>query len=219
MMPITQDIPKPLVKVGNETLIRRTLDQLQIVGIKNITINLHYLGNKIEEELEDFLDASITYSKEETLLDTGGGIKNALDTIPDKVFFITSGDGYLVDIDRNGDALHKMLNAWDPKKMDILVLLQPVSSMVLTQGIGDYDFQTDGKVMRSHNKSGTHMFTSVRLVKKSIFDGCPDGEFSFLQCMDKAEENGTLYGIENPGMWHHISTPDDLKNVNESLVV
>ena len=215
MMPITQNIPKPLVTVNNETLLRRTLDQLKIVGIKNITINLHYLGNKIEEELKDYEELKITYSKEDTLLDTGGGIKNALNTIPDDVFFITSGDGYLID--QRGNALQRMLKAWNPQKMDILLLLQPTSSMTLTTGIGDYDLKQNGMATRSHDKTGSHMFTSVRLVKKTIFSNCPEGAFSFLECMDQAEKEGQLYGIEHHGMWHHISTPQDLQTVNESL--
>lgn len=215
MMPITRDIPKPLVKVGNETLLRRTLDQLKIVGIKNTTINLHYLGEKIEEDLKDYKGLNITYSKEDTLLDTGGGLKNALHTISSDVFFIASGDGYLIDTKES--AFNNMLKAWDPQKMDILLLLQPISSMVLTEGIGDYDLKPDGQATRSQEKTGSHMFTSIRLAKKSIFANCPDGAFSFLECMDKAEKDGRLYGIANTGMWHHISTPQDLQTVNESL--
>ena len=60
------------------------------------------------------------------------------------------------------------------------------------------------------------MWTSIRINHPAIFENTPDQPFSYLQLLDKAQENGRLYGMVHKGTWHHISTPDDLKAVNES---
>ncbi len=61
------------------------------------------------------------------------------------------------------------------------------------------------------------MFAGVRLCHPRIFEGIPDGKFSFLHLMDKAEQAGRLYGLEHDGDWHHISTPEDLAAVNQAM--
>ena len=99
--------------------------------------------------------------------------------------------------------------------MDMLLLLQPLKSMTLTRGLGDYDIAPDGQAIRSHNKTGTYMWTSIRLCKPSLLDGAPDGPFSFLQVLDQVEATGRLFAVINDGDWHHISTPADLENVNK----
>jgi MurNAc alpha-1-phosphate uridylyltransferase len=101
--------------------------------------------------------------------------------------------------------------------MDVLLLLQPVDQMELTHGVGDYDIDASGHIIRTSDKSGSHMFTGIRIVHPRIFDNTPEGAFSFLQCMDKAQQQSKLHGISYDGQWHHISTPEDLQSVNEIL--
>ena len=98
--------------------------------------------------------------------------------------------------------------------MDILIALQPVNTMTLTHGVGDYDLDQDGRAIRNKDQSGAYMFTSIRINASHIFDEAPDIPFSYLQLLDEAEQNGRLFGVINKGDWHHISTPEDLEKVN-----
>ena len=107
--------------------------------------------------------------------------------------------------------------AWDPDKMDILILLQPLEKMSLTHGVGDYDLDQDGRAIRSPDQKGSYMFTSMRINAPHIFNDAPDGAFSYLQLLDQAQTRGRLYGLVHDGNWHHISTPDDVKRVNDAL--
>ncbi len=107
-----------------------------------------------------------------------------------------------------------MKEAWNDNTMDILILLQPVSSMHLTQGIGDYDIDAQGRATRSLDKSGQYMFTSIRINHPRIFDNTPNGAFSYLQCLDTAQAKGRLHAIIHDNDWHHISTPKDLETVD-----
>lgn len=209
LRPHTKTRPKPLVEVAGRSLLDRNLDHLSHAGLREAVLNLHYLGDQIPAHLSTRNDFTFHYSKEEELLDTGGGIKKMLHHF-DAPFFVLSGDG-LWDGD---DALTTMQKSWNSKTMDILILLQPVESMHLTQGIGDYDLDPDGRAIRSPDKTGTHMFTSIRINHKHIFDAAPDGPFSYRDLMDKAQQKGRLFGITHNNDWHHISTPKDLETVD-----
>lgn len=93
------------------------------------------------------------------------------------------------------------------------MLLQPVSSMSITKGVGDYDLDDQGHAIRSLNRTGRYMFTSIRINRPEIFQETPDGSFSYLDLMDQAQERRRLYGLVHDGDWYHISTPDDLNAV------
>lgn len=212
LRPYTLEFPKPMTDVAGRSLVDRTLDHLEKSGITNVVVNTHYLADKLENHLRSRDMPRITISHEDTLLDTGGGIKKALDHFDREPFFVLSGDGLWVD-GPNLSALERLSNFWNPEIMDILMLLQPVSSMSITKGVGDYDLDDQGHAIRSLNRTGRYMFTSIRINRPEIFQETPDGSFSYLDLMDQAQERRRLYGLVHDGDWYHISTPDDLNAV------
>lgn len=215
LRPYTDDKPKPMVDVAGKPILHHTVEKLEKIGVKNITINLYYLGDRIKNYFKNWRGVQINFSEETELLETGGGIKLALNTIKNDAFYIINGDALWSDGENGEDALLQLAEAWDPTKMDILLLLQPVSDMNLTEGVGDYNINDDGTITRTPDQSGKYMFTGLRISNKGIFKDTPEGAFSYLQCMDAAQQNGRLYGVEYKGQWHHISTPQDLDNVND----
>ncbi len=216
LRPYTDNLPKPMVRVANKPIIGHIIDQCKKVGIRNVIINLFYLGEEITKYFRDETEIKITFSKEDEILETGGGVKNALNKIKEDYFFLINGDAFWVN-SSSERTLETVINRWKSEEMDILLLLEPIDNMVLTQSIGDYDIDETGRAIRSKDKTGAYMFTGIRLTKKSIFYDAPDGSFSFLQLMDKAEAQGKLFGVIHKGNWHHISTPQDLENVNEAI--
>jgi MurNAc alpha-1-phosphate uridylyltransferase len=216
LRPYTDNLPKPLVPVQCRPLLDYIFDHLKDAGIKNITVNLHHKADALREFLALRSDLTITQSYETELLETGGGIKKALSTLGTEPFFIVNGDAFWIDVPTH-KTLAAMTTAFDPAKMDILLLLQPVEHMKLTKGVGDYIRKPDGQVVRSAEKTGPYMFAGIMLCHPRIFANSPDGKFSMLVLMDKAQEQNRLYSIENPGDWHHISTPEDLEAVNLAM--
>lgn len=212
LRPYTETLPKPLVAVRGKAMVDSALDKLAAIGVEECIVNTHYLAEKLHDHLAERQEPHIICSHEPVLLDTGGGIKNALAHF-DAPFFVLSGDS-VWDNTPGHETLQTLERAWDPDKMDILVLLQPLGSMKLTQGVGDYDLQPDGRAVRSKDQTGQYMFTSIRINTPSIFENTSDGPFSYLELLDKAESAGRLYGLVHNGMWHHISTPRDLEAVN-----
>ncbi len=213
LRPYTNDCPKPMVEVAGESLIQRIIKQLDNNGITDITVNLHYMADMLEQHLHHITSPHIHTIKEPQLLNTGGGIKAAIDTFEDTPFYVINGDSFCIDAPQK-TALTRLSEYWDEDKMDILLLLQPVSSMSRTTGIGDYHLNTDRTCTRAPDKNGGYMFSSIRLNHPRIFKNTPNDAFSYLDLMDKAQEQGRLYGLVHDGEWHHISTGTDLENVN-----
>ncbi len=236
LKPITNLLPKPMVEVNGRSLLWRTLDILRAYGTRDVVVNAHYLPDLIEAHMEAYMkarpDMCVHTSKEEGILDTGGGVSHALEHFDeDEPFFVIAGDNLWLDHCERGldnqnetavihtykDALERLAHGWNARDMDIFTFMQPVESMSVTKGVGDYDFLDDGKVHRSLDKSGTHMWTNIRLNHPRIYQGIDKEAFSFLELMDEAERKGRLYALEHEGEWHHISTPEDLTAVDAHM--
>ncbi len=214
MKPLTDKNPKPMMEVAGKSLIDRTIDHLRAANVNDITINTHHLANVLEDHLATYNSPKIHIAHEDKLLDTGGGIKAMRNNFGDDPFYVLSGDGLWSD-GNNDSALKQLANAWDDEKMDILMLLQPISNMKITKGIGDYHLEADGRALRSYDQTGDYMFTSIRINSPRIFRSTPETPFSYLTMMDNAQKRGRLFGLVHDGDWHHLSTPEDLKAVNQ----
>ena len=213
LKPYTDTLPKPMVPVWGKPVIGHILDHCVKAHVHDAVINLHHKADILRDYFLTRSDIQIHESFETELLDTGGGVKKTLSNFGDDPFFMINGDSLWVDGDTT-PALARLAQALDDSKMDILLLLQPVSKMILTQGVGDYTIDSNGRALRSKTQIGDAMFAGVRIVHPRLFKDTPDGKFPFLSLMDRAEELGRLYGLIHDGDWHHISTADDLNRVN-----
>ena len=94
MRPLTQNVPKPLLEVGGATMLDHALDRLDDAGVTDVVVNTHWLPEKIEAHLERRATPSITISREDDLLETGGGIAKALPLLGTAPFYAANdGDG------------------------------------------------------------------------------------------------------------------------------
>ena len=214
LRPYTDHLPKPMVPLDGAPLIDRVIAKYRAAGVERIVANTHYCAAPLEAHVAP---QGVTCLYEPALLETGGGLKNALPLLGDAPFYVASGDGPWTDPPGAEPALDRLAAFWDDEKMDLLMLLQPLAKMSLTDGVGDYDIDAQGRLTRSLSQTGQYMWTSVRIVHPRLFAGCPDGAFSFLELMDKAQAAGRLYGLVHHGDWFHISTPADLESVEAAL--
>ena len=111
LMPLTQDTPKPLLKVGNESLIQRNINFLIKNGFSDIVINISYLGDLIEDHIKNvFPNSNILFSYEDRPLGTGGGILNALKILGSETFLLINSDIYhdidIQNLPNTTDAAH-----------------------------------------------------------------------------------------------------------------
>lgn len=216
LRPYTDTVPKPMVPVCGKPVIDYIIDKLVQSGVKRVIVNLHHMGNVLHTHLTQRTDVEITFSEEEEILNTGGGVKHALHRVGTEPFFVINGDAFWID-GPDTNAFERLANMWKDKDMDMILLLEPVERMTLTKPVGDYNIEKDGKATRLKAQDGAYMFAGVRLCHPRIFKDAPDDAFSFLLLMDGAEEKGRLYGLEHKGSWHHISSPEELHAVEEAF--
>jgi MurNAc alpha-1-phosphate uridylyltransferase len=218
MMPLTASKPKPLIAVAGTTLLDHVLDLLRQAGIGRIVVNVHYLPDQIESHIsanaEDF---AVTISDERELLrDTGGGLVQALPLIPDDPFLCINADNWFVN--GEGNALVHLAKAWDPARMDVLMLVVPFEKAGNTQGHGDFDLDAKGRLSREGPKrQRPFVWTGVQmLAKKAIVD--PPGEvFSTNLFWDRAIAAGRCHGLVHDGEWFDVGYPEAIALTETAL--
>lgn len=217
MRPITERTPKPLVKVDKQTLIDHALDRLVEGGVSDVVINLHYHGDQVERHLGRRETPNITFSWEkETLLDTGGGVKQALAHFGDDPFWVINCDSLWLNGPKK--MMARALDLWDADKMDALLILHSTVDAYGYEGAGDFDADPDGKLARRQELGiSPWLFTGLQILHPRVFENTPDGAFSLNLVYDSAIEADRLYGMVHDGEWFHVGTPDGLSAVENFM--
>jgi MurNAc alpha-1-phosphate uridylyltransferase len=214
MRPITLSLPKPLVPVAGRTMLDRALDHLDRAGAGRKVVNLHWLGETIRSHLDGRDD--IVFSPEPELLETGGGVAKALPLLGSDPFFVCNAD--IIWTDGAEPALSRLARAFDPTRMDALLLLQPVETAFGYDGQGDFHRRPDGTLARRQPGETTPLlFAGVQILHPRLFEGHPGGKFSLNLLYDKAMAADRLFGIVHDGGWYHIGTPPALAEAEALL--
>jgi NDP-sugar pyrophosphorylase family protein len=211
MKPFTEHAPKPLVPVLNKPVLKYLFDDLAEVGVKRLVLNTHHFGEQVQEfcapERARF---EIQISHEHELLDNGGGLKNALPMVDRDVFYVLNGDCPLTN-PPGLPYLARLAAMFDPDKMDMILLLQPNDARMITPFVGDYHLADDGRLTRALDQRGSYMFTGVRILHRRCIDTAPAGRYTFRDNMDAAQKAGRLFGLVHRGEWHHLSSLEDVR--------
>lgn len=217
MRPLTETTPKPLLEVAGRSMLDHILDHLKRGGIEKIVVNLHHLGEAIEAHLAGFEGPELAFSWErEQLLETGGGIKAALPLLGEDPFYAANGD--VVWLDGVLPCLRRLAAAWDPERMDALLLLHPTITAFGYEGDGDFMMSPDGLLRRRNEREvAAFLFAGVQILHPRLFQGAPEGPFSLNRLYDKAIEAERLYGLRHDGEWFHVGTPEALELADELL--
>lgn len=219
MRPLTDDTPKPMLALNGKPLIGHVMDRLATAGVKRAIVNLHYLGDQIKDYLaaEDRLD--VIFTEEPDLLETGGGVKNALAPLTETgtdPFYVVNSDAFWLD--GYEDTLMRLAREWKDGIMDGLLLLHGTVESHGYTGPGDFVADPDGKLKRRPEMEiAPWLFAGVQILHPRIFDNSPDGKWSLNVVFDKAIESDRLYGVIHDGEWFHIGTPEGLKEADDFL--
>jgi len=210
MRPLTDKIPKPLVEVCKRSLIDRVIDRFVDAGVGKIVVNTHHLGGMIQTHLEKRDRPEIVFSPEDPILETGGGVTNALSLLGDGPFFVSNAD--TMWLNGSQDALQRMLNEWQDDRMDALLMLHSTVDAYGYDGRGDFCAEADGRlVRRPEGEVSPFLFTGVQILHPRLFKNAPKGAFSLNKLYDRAIESERLYGMIHDGEWFHVGTPEGLE--------
>lgn len=210
MRPITDAVPKPLVRLGGKPLIDHVLDRLATAGVTKAVVNVHYRADQMERHLAGRSSPRIVISDErDQLLETGGGVVRALPLIGDEPFIIHNSD--TVWIEGPVANLDAMIAAWDEARMDSLLLLATSAHALGYDGAGDFTMSADGLIARRREGQVTpFVFAGVSIAHPRLFDGVEAKPFSLNRLWDRAMAQKRLFGIRLDGYWMHVGTPEAL---------
>ncbi len=217
LRPITENLPKPLVPVAGRTMLDRALDALDAAGIDSCVVNAHYLGDMIASHVAPRARPRVRLSREETLLDTGGGVAKVLPWLDGGPFFTVNAD-IVWDEAPGPSALARLAAAFDPARMDALLLVVPVARAVGYDGAGDFFLEDAGTLARrGAAPAAPFVFTGLQVLSPALFAELPAGPFSLNLLYDRARAAGRLHGLVHAGRWFHIGTPEGLAQAEAAL--
>jgi len=217
MQPITNRIPKPLVAVDGKALIDHVLDRLADAGVERAVVNVHYLADQLERHLAGRKKPQIVISDErEKLLDTGGGVVKALDTLGHAPFFHVNSDTIWIDgVQPN---LTRLAASFDLARMDALLLLAPTTTSIGYSGRGDFRMLPDGRLeRRGEREVAPFVYAGAAILTPALFKDAPQGAFSLTRLFDKAQAAGRLFGLRLEGVWMHVGTPEAIRIAEEAI--
>jgi len=210
MRPITEATPKPLVKVGGRALIDHCLDRLAENGIETAIVNVHWLADQIEAHLAGRKRPRIVISDErEKLLDQGGGIKRALKWIGEAPFLVCNTDAFWIEGPRSN--IGRIAEAFDPKVMDIVLLVAAGAGAVGVDWPGDFAMARDGRLEpREARHVAPFVYTGVGIMKPQLFEDAREEVFRLAPYFHAAAARGRLYGVRLDGLWVHVGRPETI---------
>lgn len=206
MRPLTDACPKPLLEVAGKPLIAWHLERLAQAGVRDVVINLSWLGDMIAAALGDGsrFGVRIAYSREPyPALEVGGGVHQALPLLGDDPFLLVNGDVF-TDIDFTALRL-----APDDLAQLVLVPNPPQHQQ------GDFWLGPDGRVQPQGGERLT--YSGVALLRPQFFAGASPGRFPLLPWLQRAREAGRLGGQRHDGLWLDVGTPERLAQLDARL--
>ncbi|MBN8960506.1 MAG: nucleotidyltransferase family protein [Rhizobiales bacterium] len=218
MRPLTDRMPKPLVPVAGRPLLDHVLDKLAEAGVTDAVVNVHYLPDQIIDHTAARTTPRITISDErDAVLGTGGGVVKALPHLGDAPFYHLNADTLWIDGAQPN--LIRLADAFDPARMDILLLMAPTAGSIGYSGNGDYAMLPDGALRRRKEREVVpFVYAGVAILSPAIFADAPSGEFALTKLFDRAGEQGRLFGLRLDGLWMHVGTPDAVQAAEQAFL-
>ena len=204
---LTADRPKPLIEVAGQPLIDHALALADGFGPLRRVANAHYRADQLAAHLDG---RDVALSREEPeILDTGGGLRAALPLLgPDPVFALNTDAVW-----SGPNPLRLLAEAWDPERMDALLLCVPVARAIGRKGGGDFTVGTDGRLSRG----GDAVYTGAQIIRTDGLASVPEPVFSLNLLWNAMATENRLYGLPYPGQWCDVGHPEGITLAEDML--
>jgi MurNAc alpha-1-phosphate uridylyltransferase len=218
MRPLTDRTAKPLLPLGGKALIDHALDRLAASGVETVVVNAHWQADRVAAHLlaRSERPPRTILRREAALLETGGGVKAALDLLCPAPFFVVNGDAFWLDGPR--PALDRLVAAFDPAEVDGVLLVHRTFQVHAEVGMGDFVVDKWGGLRRRGEREVVpYVYAGLQLITPGLLAGTPEGAFSMNRAWDTAMAAGRLRAVVHDGLWFHLSTPADLAEAETIL--
>ncbi len=206
MRPVTDVIPKPMVRVGGKCLIDWTLDSLDDAGVNEAVVNVHYLAPLLVKHLAGRTHPRISISDEtHQLLDTGGGVVKALPLLGDAPFFVCNCDAIIAG---GTPAAERLAAAWTDA-LDVLMLVHPRASAYGFDGVGDFFVADDGRLTRRGTAAeAPYVYAGMFIIHPRALADLKAEPFSLNKVWNAAIAADRMRAVVHDGRWYHVGTPE-----------
>ena len=208
MRPLTDDRPKALVEVAGKALIDHVLDRLVEAGVQTCVVNVHHFADRMEAHLAKRSRPHILISDERAgLLDSGGGIAKALPLLGADPIFVANIDN--IWIEGGTPALKTLADAWDPKRMDICILLATRDGSLGFERPEGFLRDAEGRLTHSNCPDPLPPYNNIgiQILKPQLLAGHTDPAFSIVPIWKRLSAEGRLFGAVMEGFDMHVSDP------------
>ena len=202
LSPLTDKIPKPLLKINNITLLENTLNLIKTLGIEKVLLNTFYLKNYIEDFINNKkFDLNIKIIEEkEIILDTGGGTLNLIKNTEENDF-----------ISFNPDTFWSKKNSNEILSMESLYLSKSIKNILMVVNKNkSFDKKQKGDFLLNSNKllksdQNEYIYTGCQIFNRSIFSGISEKVFPMSNIWSNLEKQNELYGYESKENFNHVT--------------
>jgi len=202
MMPLTKDLPKPLISINGITLLENAIDFLKKLGCQQIIINTHYHHLKIESfinQRKDIVNIKLVYEKE--ILDTGGAVKNATPYFKNNNLLIVNSDIFWRQ--ENIKDAKLLITNYLNKKIPYLLLAKKNRSFGIFKSQGDFILKKN-KILRFSKGEHIFFYSGLQMIPLDILKKFSKKSFSFNDVWDSLIANENLYGQIMKSNWYHV---------------
>jgi MurNAc alpha-1-phosphate uridylyltransferase len=209
--PLTLELPKPLLKLNNITLLEKTFNLIKSLGIKKVKLNTFYLKEKIKNFINDLnLDLDIEIIEDgNQILNTGGGILNMVKKSNEENFIVFNPD--TIWSNEYVSCIKDMEKAYfKEKSKNILLVVNKILSF--DQKLGG-DFNLNNNILKKENNNN-FIYTGCQMINKNLFLKLSNQSFSILDIWNNLLLQNKLFGHESKNKFYHVT---DLRIYQELL--
>ncbi len=220
MRPITDTIPKPLIKIGGKPMIDYALDSLASAGVKSAVVNVHHHADQMLAHFATRSDPQIIISDERAaLMNSGGGLAKGLKLLPRSAIFVMNADLFWVGEDPSEPSnLEKLAAFFDPERMDMALLCVKNENTTGHHGTLDFSMSPEGRLTRySDSQENPVVYAGAIAMMPSFLDDAPDDAFNLNIYFDRAISAARLFGMELKGHWVTVGTPDAIEPAERAV--
>ena len=219
MLPLTKKKPKALLEINHKSLLENHIDTLIRLGFKNIVVNAFHLSEQIVEKIKKY-DSRVKIIIENEILETGGGLLNAIQTkmLQPKPLILLNSDTFWIN--NIVSPFELLLEKWDPECMDILLCLKNKSDFFGYNGKGDFNTSKDTadcSPISDVFSSMKFVFTGLQIFKPNLIMDFKKKKFSVKEVFYPLIKKKRIFGFIDESSWFHISTPSDFKKIKNKI--
>lgn len=203
---LTRDRPKGLIEVAGRPLVDHALAQVRGAGVARVVVNTHAHAAMMEAHLAA-VAPEVLVSHEPQLLETGGGLRQALPLLGGGPVFTLNADM----VWSGPNPLAALAAAWDGARMGALLCLVPRAAALGHEGPGDFFRADDGRLARRGAAAAADLvYAGAQIIETGGLAEMPAGAFSLNVVWDRMLAMGRVFGVVHAGGWADVGTPAGL---------